>query len=122
MEGVPRTGAGTDWAQPLRDLDRKDINKPELYGGDLHSYRMRRLSFLRFLRRHDVRRATLFEFIEVLKGKLVTAAHEDKCKSTIGFVDTAQTKDYFHAFLDTYAKDKVREIVNECGDHVAFDA
>ena len=49
------------WGAPLPDLDKKDIERPERYSGDITGWLKWKQSFIRFLRRKDPRWAGLLE-------------------------------------------------------------
>ena len=60
------------WGVPLPDVDKKDIEKPERYSGDISGWLKWRECFVRFLRRKDWRWKGLLERVQELRGKPVT--------------------------------------------------
>ena len=66
-------GWGSQWSQPLRQPDRKDIDRPAKYAGDITKWLQWSKAFIRFLRRQDWRWTQLLEKIQGLRGRPVTA-------------------------------------------------
>ena len=62
----------------LRAPDRKDVDKPDKYSGDVTDWLTWSKSFTRFLRRHDWRWPGLLEKVQELRGKPETAEDEKR--------------------------------------------
>ena len=110
------------WAHPLQAPDRKDVDKPSKYNGDITKWLQWEVTFRRFLRRSDQRWEKLLEKIEGLRGRPVTAADEDEwCwELSLGYID--RYKDYLNEYLMSYCEGIAKEIVNACGTINALDA
>ena len=110
------------WGMPLPDLDKKDIEKPEKYSGDISGWLRWRDSFVRFLRRKDWRWKGLLERVQELRGKPVTPEHERQWEWEMGLGGISKFKEQLNELLMQFTKDTAKHTVDACGDHNALDA
>ena len=89
-------GWGSQWSQPLRQPDRKDIDRPAKYAGDITKWLQWSKAFVRFLRRQDGRWPQLLEKVQGLRGRPVMAADETWWSWELNLGDIGQYKDYLN--------------------------
>ena len=120
--------------KPLKNVDRKDVDKPDKYGGNTDLWLKWSRGFKKFLKRQDPRWIYLLEAIEKLRGKPVTKAHEDGWKLDLGVYPGTMNKipglgefledfkDQLNEYLETYTQGAAKSLVSACGDTKALDA
>ena len=78
-------------------------------------------SLKKFLRRTKTQWAGIFEKIEGLRGKPVTAAHELEWAAQIDLGDMTQWKEQLQDALESYTIGLARKLVDSCGETKSFD-
>ena len=110
------------WSRPLRAPDRKDVDRPAKYSGDITKWLQWSTAFSRFLRRQDWRWPSLLEKIQDLRGRLVTAEDERWWSWELNLGEIGQYKDYLNEYLLSFTEGTAREVVSACGVLNALDA
>ena len=112
-----------DEIRPLKQLDRKDVDKPEKYGGNTDNWLRWSKQFKKFLRRNDSRWGTLLELIEKNAGKPVTPELEGEWAVKAGIGDHMNDfKAQLNEYLESYTTGAVKTLVEACADRKALDA
>ena len=112
-----------DGVQPLKQLDRKDVEKPEKYGGNPDQWLKWSKSFKKFIRRHDARWAPLLEIVEKNSGKPVTTELEETWAKELNIVGIMKDfKDHLNEYLECYTSGTAKVLVEACGDRKSLDA
>ena len=112
-----------DGIRPLKQLDRKDVDKPDKYNGNVDQLLKWSKNFKKFLRRHDERWTTLLELIEKNGGKPVTADMESKWATEAGLGNYLKDfKAQLNEYLESYTSGAAKTLVEACGDRKSLDA
>ena len=105
-----------------KPLDKKDIEKPSKYSGNVDSWLAWSKSFRKFLRRTNEQWPDLLSKVEDLKGKPVTASHETEWSNQLRLGPIRAWKEQLNEALESYTTGKARDVVDACGDVNALDA
>ena len=112
-----------DGVRPLKQLDRKDVDKPDKYNGNTDQWLKWSKHFKKFLRRHDERWTKLLELIENNRGKPVTIELEEEWTKDAGIGDYMKDfKSQLNEYMETYTSGPAKVLVEACGDRKSLDA
>ena len=117
----------------LKRLDRKDVDKPDKFGGNADHWLKWSKSFKKFLRRQDVRWPEILKAIEDRpwnaeeRGKPFTLADEKMLEAhadgTLGIgTQMVLFKEQLNEYLENYTTGSSKALVEACGDLKALDA
>ena len=112
-----------DAIRPLKQLDRKDVDKPDKYNGNTDHWLKWSKHFKKFLRRHDERWTKLLEYVESNRGKPVTDDLEVTWAKGAGIGEYMKDfKSQLNEYMETYTSGAAKVLVEACGDRKSLDA
>ena len=120
--GWPATAkaSGRDSWGPKHTLDRKDLDKPEKYTGDITKWVHWAGTFKRFLRRHDPLWPQILEKIEAKKGLAISKEVEDQMANEFWWVDMRAFKDQLFQCLECYTTGEAKKCVTAADESNVF--